>query len=130
MSEQYFLEDYMWYIPAIKVSLTDSQIMHRILDKRIPATVTFMMEGFVYFITSLRKWVAESLFKRSLNFSAWQVIKLSILSLPNSSLEAKFEDFLWTPSKTLQNLLCIFSKGRVSYVLSLMVKSLIQISEP
>ena len=45
----------MRYIPAIKVSLTDIQIMLRILDKRIRASVTFMVEGFVYFINFFAK---------------------------------------------------------------------------
>ena len=68
--------------------------MHRILDKSIIAHVTFMMEEFVNSI-NCEKWVAGSLFKRSLNFSVWQIIKFNIHSLPSSSLEAKFDDILY-----------------------------------
>ena len=45
----------MWYIPAFQVSLTDIQFMHRILDKRIPTSVTFMMEGLVNFTNFFEK---------------------------------------------------------------------------
>ena len=45
----------MRYIPAIQVSLTDIQLMHRTLDKRIPASVTLMMEGFVNLINYFEK---------------------------------------------------------------------------
>jgi hypothetical protein len=46
---------------------------------------------------------------------------------PISHLDAKFEAFLCTPSKYLQNLLWIFSKGRLSLFKSFCEKSLIQI---
>ena len=41
-------------------------------------------------------------------------MKIKIGNLPNSYLDAKFEDFLCTPNKYLQKRLRIFSNGRFS----------------
>ena len=106
-------------------------------DKRVPGFIIFLEESLIHIVYLFQKAICWKFWQLFVKF---HVMKFKSLSLPTSSLDAKLDDLLWTPSKYLQNLwtrskhlqnlLCSFSNGNWLKTLSLTLKSQIQISEP